>query len=229
MMAIAAPPARRPFVLELVGPAGAGKSTLSSALAERWRTANATIWDLPVRSLIVEALRSLPTLVAFVWSTRSLPWREFKHAVRLTALHRRLRRLQGSRIPIVVLDEGPVFTLSWLRLFGHPRLQTGVPGWWGRVFRDWAAVLDLVVLMDAPDPVLAQRIRGRPKLLSVKHGSDGEIFAFSARYRVVFDEVIATLRTYGDPSALTLGSGELAPEQLADALMNTLEHYRHAS
>jgi hypothetical protein len=41
--------------------------------------------------------------------------------------------------------------------------------------------------------------------------------------------VIATLGMNGGPPVLNLGSGERAPEQLADALMRSLEEYRYAS
>src|SRR5207253_8094260 len=102
-----------------------------------------------------------------------------------------LPRMAGSR-RLVVLDEGPVFALAWLQVFGAERLlrSTAYKRWVQRTLADWARVLDAVVLVDAPDPVLSQRIRARVKPHLVKDQSDQQITAFAARFRAAFASVI---------------------------------------
>src|SRR6267142_2840828 len=114
--------ASRPIVVELVGPAGVGKSALAERLLARHDVVRASVWNLPRALLLESGVRSLPQLVRLCIVTRALPREELKQIVRLNALRLFVRRrVAGARV--VVLDEGPVFALSWLRVFGHPRLQ----------------------------------------------------------------------------------------------------------
>src|SRR5712691_9626058 len=155
--------ASRPIVVELVGPAGVGKSAIAERLLARHDVVRASVWNLP-------------QLLRLCVVTRSLPREELKQIVRLNALRLFVRRrVAGARV--VVLDEGPVFALSWLRVFGHPRLQNGrAEPWWRATYAVWAVLLDRLVLLDAPEPVLTSRIRGRDKPADVFRAmSDEEI------------------------------------------------------
>ena len=143
-------PALRPLVVELVGPAGAGKSALAECLVERGDVRRASVWNLPRLLLCESALRSLPVLLRLCVAARGLPRAELQQIVRLNALRLFVKRRVGDA-RVVALDEGPVFALSWLRVFGHPRIQNGpLAPWWRRTLADWASMLDHVVLLDAP-------------------------------------------------------------------------------
>src|SRR2546425_11413410 len=148
--------AARPLIVELVGPAGVGKSALAQRLLARPDVVRASVWNLPAALLIESAVRSLPLLLRLCVVTRALPREELKQIVRLNALRLFIsRRVAGAAV--VVLDEGPVFALSWLRVFGHPRLQNGrAEPWWLATYAVWAALLDRVVLLDAPEPVRSE-------------------------------------------------------------------------
>src|SRR2546422_11556831 len=112
--------AARPLIVELVGPAGVGKSALAQRLLARHDVMRASVWNLPWVLLLESAVRSLPLLLRLCVVTRALPREELKQIVRLNALRLFIgRRVAGAAV--VVLDEGPVFALSWLRVFGHPR------------------------------------------------------------------------------------------------------------
>ena len=95
--------AARPVVVELVGPAGSGKSALAQRLSAQPGAVRASVWNLP-RPLIFEgALRSLPALVGLCWGTRSVSWPILAQVMRLGALRLLLRRrLRHTRL--VVLD-----------------------------------------------------------------------------------------------------------------------------
>src|SRR5205807_2603116 len=133
--------AARPLIVELVGPAGVGKSALAERLRARPDVVRASVWNLPAALLIESAVRSLPLLLRLCVVTRALPREELKQIVRLNALRLFIsRRVAGAAV--VVLDEGPVFALSWLRVFGHPRLQNGrAEPWWLATYAVWAALL----------------------------------------------------------------------------------------
>src|SRR5437879_452487 len=197
--------AARPLIVELVGPAGVGKSALAQRLLAQPDVVRASVWNLPAALLIESAVRSLPLLLRLCVVTRALPREELKQIVRLNALRLFVGRRVG-RAAVVVLDEGPVFALSWLRVFGHPRLQNGrAEPWWLATYAVWAALLDRVVLLDAPEPVLTSRIRGRHKPADVfRQMTDTEIRDLVARYRVSFERVLDGLARAGGPPPLTL-------------------------
>ncbi|HEV2750083.1 MAG TPA: AAA family ATPase [Gemmatimonadales bacterium] len=215
------------MLVELVGPAGAGKSLLADRLRARGDGADvvrASVWNLP-RALIFEsALRSLPILLRMCFETRAFPRAELEQIVRLNALRLFVRRRVGGA-RLVVLDEGPVFALSWLRVFGHRRIQNGrLEPWWRRTLQDWAGILDRVVLLDAPEPVLVSRIRGREKPHDIfRQMTDAQVLDLIARYREAFDGVLGALTTDGRPEVLTLAAADGSADRLGDALLAPLE------
>ena len=78
------------LVVELVGPAGVGKTTL----AQKIRRVDArvhvglSVWGLPRARLIRGALGLVPTIVMAVLRRRRLRWVEITHMIRLEALRR---------------------------------------------------------------------------------------------------------------------------------------------
>src|SRR6185503_1428059 len=104
-------------VVELVGPAGAGKSTLAGHVQQDDSRVHVglSLWGLPRSRLVRGAIALAPTIVIAALRKRRLRWREIKQMIRLDALRRVLRRMK-SRHPIILLDEGPVFGISWLDL-----------------------------------------------------------------------------------------------------------------
>jgi len=215
--------ASRPIVVELVGPAGVGKSALAERLLARHDVVRASVWNLPRALLLESVVRSVPQLLRLCIVTRSLPREELKQIVRLNALRLFVRRrVAGARV--VVLDEGPVFALSWLRVFGHPRLQNGrAEPWWRATYAVWAVLLDRLVLLDAPEPVLTSRIRGRHKPADVfRQMADGEIRDLVARYRIAFERVLGGLARAGGPPPVMLATTETTPGRLGDAVLELL-------
>jgi len=210
-------------LMELVGPAGAGKSLLADRLRARGDVVRASVWNLPRVLILESALRSLPVLVRMCVATRAFPRAELEQIVRLNALRLFVRRRVGGA-SVVVLDEGPVFALSWLRVFGHPRIQNGrLEPWWRRTLADWAGVLDRVVMLDAPEPVLVSRIRGRQKPHDIfRQMTDAQILDLIARYRTAFDGVLAALTAGGRPELLTFAAADGSTQRLGDAVLAPL-------
>jgi len=210
-------------LMELVGPAGAGKSLLADRLRARGDVVRASVWNLPRVLILESALRSFPVLVRMCVATRAFPRAELEQIVRLNALRLFVRRRVGGA-SVVVLDEGPVFALSWLRVFGHPRIQNGrLEPWWHRTLADWAGVLDRVVMLDAPEPVLVSRIRGRQKPHDIfRQMTDAQILDLIARYRTAFDGVLAALTAGGRPELLTFAAADGSTERLGDAVLAPL-------
>jgi len=217
------------MVAELVGAAGTGKSTLSLRLAGQPGVLRASVWKLPRGWWLYNALRSLPTLFALCVRARALPWADMRYMIRLRTLHHLVQRRRArASAPLVILDEGPVFALAWLRLFGDQRAAGRTMARWRRtVIRDWASTVDVVVLLDAPDAVLAGRIRTRDQPHRVKSGSDGEISRFATAYREAFGEVIAALTAANGVRVVRLGSDGEAVDRTVDRLQQLLHGGAH--
>jgi hypothetical protein len=217
----------RPLVVELVGPAAVGKSAVARVLGAREPriAAGQGLWHLPRSLLLVGGLRALPSLAVMTREARTLLWEETKQMVRLGALNALVLRQQRQQLRAIVLDEGPVFGLSWLRAFGHGTVHNGGPGgWWERTVAQYAKIIDLVVLLDAPDPVLAHRMRSRTKPHGWKHKSVREIAEFGARFRRAFSEVLAALTAAnGGLAIVTLETEGRSAYEIADRLVHLLE------
>jgi hypothetical protein len=211
--------------VELVGPAGAGKSTLAEGVSTTDATVRSglSLWGLPRADLLKSAVALLPTILgaAFAGGKSRLRVGEIAQMVRLGALRRAVRR-EAQQHRVILLDEGPVFALSWLDVF-FARNGDRVPAAWRRrVVADWALLLDVVVFIDASDVTLAQRIRTREKPHMVKDRPDAEIHGFSAGFRKAFDGVIAELAKAGHLVVDALNTDRAPVEQNAFRLMTTL-------
>lgn len=214
---------RRPLRIELTGPAGAGKSTLSISLVRQLHGARGTIWGLPVLPLLLNGAQLVPTFTSLWLHSRSPLWHETRHMVRLRTLQRALRQAAPHSDEVLIFDEGPVFALAWLRGFGHEALrQPPSAEWWQRALREWASTMDAVVVLDAPDQLLATRIRARPHPHEVKEFPDPEIARWMARFRQALDWVLTEMARHGGPSVVRLSSQEEPADRIAERVVNEL-------
>lgn len=220
----------RAVIVELVGPAGAGKSTLAQGVSRTDRTVRAglSLWGLPRRQLLASALALLPTIVsAALRGGRSrLRWGEMTQMIRLGAL-RRVVRQEAGRHRIILLDEGPVFALSWLEVFFKRNGDRVPAAWRRRVVADWALLLDVVVFIDASDVTLAHRIRTRDKPHMVKDRSDAEISGFAAGFRRAFDRAVAELARAGHLVVDALSTDGAPMEHSTERLVTALKKRRN--
>jgi thymidylate kinase len=218
----------RAVVVELVGPAGAGKTTLAQGVSavDPSVRAGLSLWGLPRPKLLEAALPLVPTFLASAFlPSRRLQWGEMAQMIRLGAL-RRVVRDEARKHRVILLDEGPVFALSWLDVF-FARNGDRAVSWRRRAIADWASLLDVVVFIDASDSTLAQRIRTRDKNHMVKDASDAEIYGFAAGFRKAFDRVIAEISKAGHLVVDALRTDRGAQNENAERLMLALSKRRN--
>lgn len=216
---------RHPQIIELVGPAGAGKSSLVRLLSQR-NNHLASGADIALRQpgqllrFSTTAPRLLPLLLQAGQAGRRFTWNEIKALIYLQGWHRiyiQQARRQGG---IVLLDHGPVFKLATLQAFGPERLHGPVGlAWWQQMVRQWGSVLDLIVWLDAPDSVLAERINRRDQRHAVKGRAQAEVQHFLARYRVAYQDVLERLATMGGPMVVRYDTSQLTIDQVCDNIL----------
>lgn len=167
-MTAGAGPGRAVPVAEVLGPPGAGKSTVLETicwLAPGVRPVRAYQAPRHLAAYVGAAVRAAPVLVPVVAGAvragedarRRANW-----VLRLQASPRVLHVERSRAVDAVLFDQGPAYTLVRL----HPGPQDGAERfrrWWRGAAARWAGLLDVLVVLDAPEDVLAARIRGRAK------------------------------------------------------------------
>jgi len=203
-------------VVEIVGPAGAGKSTLYQALRGR---NNLRLDNFP-------DVRRLANLPFFLWngvwvigSLRGLGGLSRRELAWMSILRGwpALLRKTGSRV--TVLDQGPVYLLTELHEFGPASLRTSAADvLWRDLSARWIQTLNLIVWLDADDADLLERIRTREKAHIVKNASAEETLSFLNRYRAAYERVMADLRV----PVLRFDSSCMTTTQIAENLLREL-------
>ena len=227
------------LIVELAGPAGVGKSTLTRALSES--NANIRIGEVPyIRDgrnsgfYLWNALLLFPVFaaVALDRSDRALTPQQMVAMTILRGWRRRLRDADSGEGKVIVLDQGPVHMLSDLLRFGHKNLRSTASSWWDRTCRDWAEILDVIVCLDAPDHLLLKRVRTREtKNHRIKTYGDEEAVRFLAMCRRTQNETLSSLRACSrelnvvefDTSQLSLGD---TIEKIRTLFLNSIKKQR---
>ena len=216
----------RPAVVELVGPAGAGKTAVLRAIRARDPGVRAgfSINRLRFAGVLVRhTLSLLPMSAELLWRRPRSWWPAMVHILRLRTLPSALAAAKRSGHRAIVLDEGPVFSLTRLIVFQDAHRCGGrLTQEWQRAYTRWIDGLDGIVWLDAPDTVLVRRIRERDKAHRIKGKTDDEILRFLRRYRDAFQDVLVEFRSAGRARITEIDSSGQTADQLAAALLSAL-------
>jgi hypothetical protein len=99
--------------------------------------------------------------------------------------------------------------------------------WWHVTIQDWASLIDVVVVLDAPDTVLAQRIRARAHDHEVKEFPDHDIALWMARFRCALEWVLSEMTRHGGPRVIRLTSADHGSAQIAERITQELSRSVH--
>ena len=217
-------------VIEIVGPAGAGKTTLYQALDcdhETFQLENfpdvRKVVDAPF--FISNGLRLLPSLFGLHQSnSRQLTRREFAWMTILKGWSTLLQKQSTSANKEIVLDQGPVYLLAEMRLFGPEYLkQKSAERLWQDLFDRWSVTLDMVLWLDASDEVLFDRIRSRPQEHIVKDQPTQVVYEFLNSYRTEYEFILATLTAKNiNLKVLKFDTGQQQPQNIVNQFLSEL-------
>jgi shikimate kinase len=217
-----------PLIMELVGLAGAGKTTLSRALSQRSEKIQIGA-EIELRKLkhIPVFVRNAPPLLPIILhrsrGSKSFTWEEIKYLVYLNGWSHVLGQQAARGGRAILLDHGPVFKLATLNAFGPESLKTErIEAWWNNMFKQWASTVNIVIWLDAPDPILEKRINSRSQRHAVKGKTETEVLQFLARYRMAYEQILAKLMTEGGPAVFQFDTSQTTIEQVVDEVLQTI-------
>jgi shikimate kinase len=208
---------KRPPLVELVGPAGAGKSTVLEALLTR----NETIVGPPrLRKTEYLLARNLAAVIGTLLRHRIFRPRVSIEQVRMMVYLQVLPRIldRAGSAEAIVFDQGPVFFLTRPSLMDE-RLAT----WRERVLDAWAPLLDVVVWLDAPDRLLIERINSRAKWHRLKGRQDQTALGVLLESRAVYHSALSGLEARGrGPTILRFDTSRVSAQDIAEDVLTVL-------
>jgi hypothetical protein len=220
--------------VEILGVAGAGKSTVAGLLGQSAGFEMAEFIHARQPSHLLEVARAIPRLSPILLGGIArgprISWSEVKLLVYVTRWRQFLRRRAARPGTVLLFDQGPLYAQARLQAEGKPFTSSrAFQRWRDRMVEDWTRELSAVVWLDAPDAVLWSRINERPKSHKTKGQETGAGHRFIVRYRGSFQDLLRRVEVSGGPRVIRLQTSPATAEEIVRILRPLLVARDHGA
>jgi thymidylate kinase len=217
------------MVVELVGVAGVGKSTLYHALEKKGFPeikcqSIPPVWKISTTPFFIKnILLILPIIIRQLFnSERRITRREIACLAILNGWHKELRKEVAKTNKIIVIDQGPISLIAHLAVWGPKSLfDSDMQEWWEKVYEKWKHNIDIVVLLDTSDVELKARVNHRPQGHFLKGEPDSKVIYWNSKYRILYEHIVNKLSSNNQEiQVIRIDSGNNS----VDAIIKILLH-----
>ena len=189
--------------IEILGVAGAGKTTLATRLAADPGFEMAPFIHARRPADLLLILRAIPRLLPILWAGLTqaprISWPECKLLVYVNRWAPVLRRRRPRTDTVLLLDQGPLYAIVRLMAEAKPFTdRRPFTSWKAEMLARWSTELSDVIWLDAPDAVLWSRINERDQDHRQKGGRAEAGRRFISRYRGAFESIMPIVEEKGD-------------------------------
>ena len=214
-------------IIEVVGPPGSGKSTLTRIFRQKNTDLNVTIFPY------FREISQIPFFAGSLMSFSPTLWwlykkgkgkRITKHDIALMTIlnswNKVLVRQSAKYRKTIILEEGAICLLAKLDAFGSDILKSEASTeWWNETYQKWARTITLIIQLDTPIPILLKRIRSRELQYEIGSMTDQKATEYLSHIQSSQEKILSRLTAESNgPRIYRFSTLEGSPEQIYAAI-----------
>jgi hypothetical protein len=216
-----------PHIIEFVGVAGTGKSTLLKAMMtkdERIKTVALPLKCSYLPCLVRITFKWFPLYLKNYRKSRWFTLQEIRNMAYLDRWISHIRNQASARQNIVGIDPGSIYWLSSLQKFGpkvtrHPKYLN----WWEKRFDQWGSALDVAIWLDAPAELCLQRVLARDEFHEIKDMHANEALLELKGYRECYKRIIPEMSSRFGLKTFYFRSDQITTDQMVDQIFSEID------
>lgn len=224
----------RGLIIELIGLAGVGKSTLSRNL----RINNPTTiqeyppsaWNLSCAPFYIKNILSLtPILTRYsLKNIKGVTRREIAFMALLNGWDEVLRKKTENSDNVIIIDQGAISCMAYIQVHSPYYCQnSNTQKWWLQIYDHWAQTIDMIVWLSAPNSTLIHRIKTRHQNHGLQNISEENGDATLRRYYSAYESIIKILSLSNQNfRVLMVDSEKNSPEDVVKIVTSEIKSWK---